>query len=426
MIDFQLISTVISKPWLIESQAAYSYLQLFHDVLHGKASFNFLENFQARISQFTAQENTVFAPIHRADAEEHPGYDGKTIAVVPISGPLTKANSCGWFGTASIRNELLKIDATPSIKTVILLIDSPGGTVDGTQALADTYRNMQKEKISFIDGMMCSAACWIGSGGDRVIASSQTDIIGSIGTMISFYDNTEALKKLGYELREYYADASGDKNKMFKDGKSGNGKLLIEQMLNPLNDVFLNHVKQNRAGKLNEAETLSGKTFLAPDALKNGLIDEISSFDTLINSLNKKSNTMSVKWKKISQLLGVSATDKVELTSEQLDKAETMATDLEKANSENAELKTKADAAEAARVTAAKEKDEATAALTTAQETIKTHEATITTLQEKVKTLESADGGKFTQTAGKEDTPVGGSKKEKYVTSYDKEVEKYI
>lgn len=243
-----------------------------------------------------------------------------------------KEDFCGWFGTASLREELNKINAAQSIHTVILMIDSPGGTVDGTQAFADAIKNSPKKTVAIIDGMAASAAYWIASSADEIIATSQTDIIGSIGTMISFYDRSEYYEEMGFVLREYYADDSKDKNKMMREAVKGNGKLLVKELLNPTNDIFLNAVRENRGKKLNEEETLTGKTFLAEKAKEMGLVDKISSLDDTVNKIlqkNKTSDTMKFSLKAtcvaILGFLGLKAEegkDSVELTEEHINKIE--------------------------------------------------------------------------------------------------------
>ncbi len=80
--------------------------------------------------------------------------------------------------------------SNPNIAAIVLQIDSPGGEVSGTQQLADVIKSVQKPVVAFVDGMMASAALWIGSAADEIIASTPQDIIGSIGTMMSFGDMT--------------------------------------------------------------------------------------------------------------------------------------------------------------------------------------------------------------------------------------------
>lgn len=326
-VDFKVASSIYRKPWLIEPQSAISLVDLLEQIKAGTNKFEKPESTQQKLF---ANESVAIAPDNVFDAKTHAGYEGKQVAIVPITGALMKENFCGWFGTGAIRNELNKIKSTSSVKTILLLIDSPGGTVDGTQALAEAILTAQQETIAVVDGMAASAAYWIASAADRIVATSQTDIVGSIGTMISFYDRSQYLEDNGIVLREYHADASKDKNKMMRQAMKGDGKLLIKEMLNPTNDLFLAAVKNHRQGRnLNEEETLTGKTFLADQAKALGLIDEVSSFDNIMNQLLQKNNAMkfSLKttFKNILSFLGITPeanAESVELTDDQLNQIE--------------------------------------------------------------------------------------------------------
>jgi signal peptide peptidase SppA len=399
-VDFKVASSIYRKPWLIESQAALAYIDLLEQIKAGKAVFSKPKSNYQKL--FAGNPDVIEAPSDRWSAKEHPGYDGKSIAVLRISGPLMKEDYCGAFGTTSLRNVLNQINQAESVKTIVLHVDSPGGQVDGTEALANAIAASDKEVIALADGMIASAAYWIASAADRIIATSNTDIIGSIGTMISFYDRSQQMEDNGLVLREYYADASKDKNKMIREAMDGNGKLLVQQLLNPTNDLFLAAVKNNRGEKLNEKETLSGKTFLSQQALENGLIDEISSFDKTINNLTKKhqKTTVNMKWKALDALLAaaftINASKKVELEEAQVDQIEGSINDLNSVKAENGQLKTKVSELETAAATAQTEKD-ALQAQVTALTTKKTE------LEAEVTRLGNLDAGKITSVSGDKD-----------------------
>ncbi|HEU4634347.1 MAG TPA: S49 family peptidase, partial [Flavisolibacter sp.] len=298
-------------------------------------------------------------------------------------------------------NELVRINAAESVHTIVLLIDSPGGTVDGMESFAEAIKNSPKTTVSVIDGMMASAAYRIGSSADKIIATAKTDIIGSIGTMISFYDRTQYNEDQGIILREYFADASKDKNRDFREAKAGKGRLLIESLLNPMNDIFLEAVKENRGDKLNEKETLTGKTFLAEQAKEYGLIDEISSLDTTIENLLNKNTSIKMKikstFKNIMSLLGITAsTEEVELSQEQLTKIDAALPELEQAKAKVTELEASAKTDKETIAAVTKERDEANAKVAKLEEDLKKEKA-------EVERLGKMDAGKFSNAESKGD-----------------------
>lgn len=200
-------------------------------------------------------------------------------AVIGISGPIMKYDNCGDPGTKSYGALLTKARKNSNITSVLLVVDSPGGTVDGTQELADAVKSFSKPIVALVDGMACSAAYWIASSADEIIANNETATIGSIGTMLSFADVQGYWEKKGVKFHYIYADASTDKNKGFHDAQKGD-YTIVKRELNTINNLFVGAVKANRPGIKETA--LSGKTFLGSEAVAQGLIDSVGSFDRAI------------------------------------------------------------------------------------------------------------------------------------------------
>lgn len=224
-----------------------------------------------------------------------------------MTGPIMKYDNCGDPGTKTYGGLLAKARRNPNITSAVIVADSPGGTVSGTQELSDTVKNFGKPIVSLVDGLMCSAMYWIGSSADEIIAMNETSNIGSIGTMLSFADVQGYWDKQGVKLHYVYADASKDKNQDFHQLQAGNYDL-VKAELNKINDVFLSAVKSNRPNIKESA--LTGKTFLAKDALAQGLIDSIGSFEMAVeraqqlagikNSSNTNSKSQHKTMKKVT------------------------------------------------------------------------------------------------------------------------------
>jgi ClpP class serine protease len=97
----------------------------------------------------------------------------------------------------------------------------PGGTVDGTEALANSVKSVEKPVVTFVDGLMASAAFWVGSQADEIIASTDTDEIGSVGVLLSFADLQPYWESLGIKFHKLVASTSPDKTKIWEDLRTG-------------------------------------------------------------------------------------------------------------------------------------------------------------------------------------------------------------
>ncbi|MHB8209111.1 S49 family peptidase [Mucilaginibacter sp.] len=247
-----------------------------------------------------------------------------SIAVIPISGTIMKDDNCGAPGSDTMASWVKDAYAAENIAGILLHINSGGGSVAGTGEFGDVLTSANKPVIAYCDALMASAAYWLGSSAHEIIVSHKTVEIGSIGTAINFMDNSEALAQYGYKKHYINADSNPDKNKDYMDALKGDYKAIKTNILNPTNDIFMQHVKANRPGlKLTDVkidgedyqEPLTGKVYLAQAAIDNGLIDGIGSLEdaiaraqelavspTQMHTLKKSNDMFKPKFTKITAL----------------------------------------------------------------------------------------------------------------------------
>ena len=207
-----------------------------------------------------------------------------TVAVINIDGIIVKdagvLEGRGFTGTKSISVQLSDAVNNPNINSILLYIDSPGGTVNGVPELADTIKEVSKIKpvIAFTDGQMDSAAYWLGSSANAIYATKSASI-GSIGVYRTVTDLSKALASDGIEV------------KVIKSGKfKGTGiegtPLTPEQISQIQSEVdyiynkFASQVKSNR-GNIAE-DVMQGQDFYAEQALEHKLIDGIVDYSIAI------------------------------------------------------------------------------------------------------------------------------------------------
>lgn len=210
---------------------------------------------------------------------------GQHVAVIPIMGSLMKKDYCGAPGMQTIVARIKQAEQTEGVSSLLFHVDSPGGTVDGTQELADAIRNCSKPTLGFADGLAASAAYWALSSCDMVVAKDNTTEIGSIGVVLSFVDNQKAMEEKGYVFHDIFADQSDEKWKEMTDAQKGDYTTLKEWTLNPLAEEFQNAVTTNRPNVKEKA--LHGRVYLAKQAKRLNLIDKIGNFDFAVSELNK-------------------------------------------------------------------------------------------------------------------------------------------
>ncbi len=190
---------------------------------------------------------------------------------------------CSMSDTATTLRELA---SNPEVHTVLLDIDSPGGTVKGTPELAFAVRSLAREKhvYTYTSGNCCSAAYWIASQSD-VIYSAPSAMVGSIGVLLPLIDTSGLYEKNGIKVE---AIAAGKYKSTGLDGTSltDEQRALLTQRVENVWEQFKAAVTTRR--KIDEAY-MEGQSFYGLDARSKGLVDACAySLDELSPRLIKR------------------------------------------------------------------------------------------------------------------------------------------
>lgn len=215
------------------------------------------------------------------------------VAVIPVQGVIAKrmnlfSRISGGASTEIIGRDLRTALADGRVHAIVLDIDSPGGSVDGTQTLADQVFAAREQKpiVAFADGFMTSGAYWIGSSAEEIYLSGYTVITGSIGVATQHVDFSRAYDKAGITVTDVYA---GKYKRVTSDAKplSDEGRATLQAIVDQLYTVFVDDIARNRG---TDSETVlknmaDGRLFVGKAAIEAGLVDGVSTFDALIADL---------------------------------------------------------------------------------------------------------------------------------------------
>jgi len=224
------------------------------------------------------------------------------VAVLAVDGVIAKRLNIFQKISGGVSSELLRRDfaqalADPEVHSIVLYIDSPGGAVDGTQELArEIYeaRSAGKNIVAFSDGLMASAAYWIGAQAHRVYISGDTVTVGSIGVVARHIDVSRYEEKIGVKTTEItagrYKRAASEYEPLTETGRR-----TIQEMLDHIYGVFLADVATARPQlslepvKQGREETIpwaDGRLFLGRQAIEAGLVDGVSTLAAVIDDLS--------------------------------------------------------------------------------------------------------------------------------------------
>jgi len=225
------------------------------------------------------------------------------VAHIPIQGMLTNhvSPSAGFFGESITTFEFLseaifQANEIEAIKEIVFEINSGGGEVEGLEAAANAIFNTSKPTTARIHGMAASAAFWLASQTDRIIATGRTSSVGSIGVAAEFIDRSAQDKAEGIK-RVILTSTDAPKKRL--DIKTAEGQKQTINRLDEIHNVFVDHIVRGISPRnpVVNAEFVNknfgkGSIMAADAALKVGMIDEIEGIPvTIVKSDSKKITT---------------------------------------------------------------------------------------------------------------------------------------
>lgn len=287
MIVNPLFSNILSAKWLIEPIFAESQGAMLASMLNKSMAYEDRE--PEEDSAYAIAPGAVTKGVRYSYWRGFDNAPHGSVAVVRVNGTMMKYDqACGPIGTETIAQIIKEADAHENIGAIVLHIDSPGGTVDGTEVLGSAIKATEKPIISYVDGMMCSAALWAGVCSDEIIASTDTDEIGSVGVLLSFADVQPYWEKAGIKFHTIIASKSPEKVKVWEDLRAGKYDEYRKSHLDPIDEKFMSHVRAMRPNVTDDH--LNGKVFFAKDVM-GVFVDAIGTLQDAIEKAKSLSVT---------------------------------------------------------------------------------------------------------------------------------------
>lgn len=171
-----------------------------------------------------------------------------------------------------------------TVDTIILDIDSPGGSVIGVRQLSETiYKAREKKRIvSLANPLSASAAYWIGTAAHEMY-SIPDGIVGSVGAFMLHFDYSQYLANEGIKPTFIYA---GDKKVKGNELEPLDAETRdeMQEKVDAVYKEFVTDLARNRG--VSTATITSqygqGAGVDAKTALKDGMIDGILTFKDLL------------------------------------------------------------------------------------------------------------------------------------------------
>jgi len=181
--------------------------------------------------------------------------------------------------------DLKRFSENPSVKAIVIRIDSPGGGVVPSQEIYDAVKRVRsknnKAVIASMGSVAASGGYYIAAATDRIVANPGT-LTGSIGVIMETANVEGLLQKIGVEgvviKSGKYKDLGSPLRKMSADEKG-----LLQAVMDDVHKQFIEAVAEGRSLELRAAQALAdGRIFTGRQAKEAKLVDELGDLEDAI------------------------------------------------------------------------------------------------------------------------------------------------
>ena len=207
---------------------------------------------------------------------------GDRIALVRIEGVILDA--------ADTLEELKRYKDNPSVKAILLRIDSPGGAVVPSQEIYEEIKKIKKQTgkkiIVSMGTVAASGGYYIASASDRIVANPGT-LTGSIGVIMELMNVEGLLKKVGLESVIIKSGARKDVGSPFRT-MTLSEKEYLQSVMDDVHAQFIDAVVKGRGLRREAVVALAdGRVFTGRQAMENKLVDELGDLDDALHVAGK-------------------------------------------------------------------------------------------------------------------------------------------
>lgn len=203
-----------------------------------------------------------------------------SVAVVKLEGEISTENQAftSSANAFDIVKQLASAEKDPSVKSILLEINSPGGSIVASNQIAEKIKSMKKPVVSWISDIGASGAYEVAASTDFIIADPDS-LTGSIGVIAILPDYQGLLEKIGVKFRIFKEGELKDLGSPFREFTEEE-KIVFQNLLSEAFASFKSKVLEFRKGKLDIQafeKIADGRILNGRQAKEIGLIDGLGS-----------------------------------------------------------------------------------------------------------------------------------------------------
>lgn len=245
-----------------------------------------------------AQQVTHDKEVREAKRQANVRAAGGNIAVLPLYGVITQRGNMmddisgpGSVSTQMFAQALREAVADDSVASVLIDIDSPGGSVYGLQELAQEIFNARAAKpvVAIANSLAASAAYWLGSQASELYVTPSGEV-GSIGVYAAHEDVSKALADAGITVSLITAGKYKAEGSPYAP-LSDEARAFMQSRVDDYYKAFVTGVARGRGVDMGTVslDMGQGRVLGADQARRAGMVDGVATFDEVVVQMRSKS-----------------------------------------------------------------------------------------------------------------------------------------
>lgn len=229
------------------------------------------------------------------DVIEKGNMDEK-IVTLSLDGVIQDAGNAGLLGGAGydhafFMEQLKNIEEDPTVKGVILRVNSPGGGVlesaDIYDGIVSIMENREIPVYVSMGGMAASGGYYVSAPATKIFVNQET-ITGSIGVIMQSLNYAKLAERIGIDFNTIktgpYKDMMSPNREMRDDERA-----LLQEMVNDSYERFVSIIAKGRDMKVEDVKKVAdGRIMNGRQAIEAGLADDFGKYEDVIAAMKEE------------------------------------------------------------------------------------------------------------------------------------------
>lgn len=202
------------------------------------------------------------------------------VGIATVSGVISDSES--------VIKDLKELEVNPSVKVLVVRVDSPGGVVGPSQEIHDEIKRIAEKKPVYISmgAVAASGGYYVSAGATKIYANPGT-LTGSIGVLLKLSNMEKLLDKIGlqmFSLKSGVMKTAGDPTETLTPEQ----RKVLQSVIDDTHQQFIKAVSDGRKIPFKDAEILAdGRIYTGKQAKDLKLVDTLGGLELAIKDAAK-------------------------------------------------------------------------------------------------------------------------------------------